>query len=195
MRRAGLIIAGFTALALAGAARAQDLGLTSSEANNLGISEIRGGVMAHSFDEPGPTSPSYDLSHIQDLNLEVLFQPLPTASWFPGMVRPNVGATIDFGGLESQAYAGLSWKLPVLSSPLFVEAGFGGSINNGIRDGALAPARDVGCNVLFHEQLSVGYDISDNADIMLTGEHSSSANLCTPNRGLSNIGIRFGWKF
>jgi hypothetical protein len=30
---------------------------------------------------------------------------------------------------------------------------------------------------------------------MLTAEHASSANLCLPNEGLTNIGVRVGFKF
>lgn len=159
------------------------------------VSEIRGGLYAHSVDEKAPDGSQFNFSRLNDANIEVLFAPLPTAEWFPGMVRPNLGATINFGGLESQVYGGLSWKLPLFHTPLFVEAGFGGSINNGATSGAVYPARDLGCNLLFHEQLSVGYDLTPNMDIMFTAEHSSSANFCEPNRGLSNAGIRIGWKF
>jgi lipid A 3-O-deacylase len=165
------------------------------QAQDFGINEIRGGIMAHSWDETGPGGAAIDLSRIQDLNLEVLFTPLPTADWFPGMIRPNIGTTINFGGLESTVYGGLSWKLPVFSTPFFLEGGLGASLNDGAQDGATFPARDLGCALLFHEQASVGYDLTQNVDVMLTAEHSSSANLCTPNRGLSNVGIRIGWKF
>ncbi len=174
------------------------LGLLSAGgawAQDFGVSELRGGIYAHSWDENGPGGQFPDLSRIDDLNLEVLFDPLPTPDWLPGLVRPNLGATIDFGGLESMAYAGLSWKLPLFASPFFFEGGFGGSINNGARDGATYPARDLGCNLLFHEQASLGYDLTQNVDVMLTVEHASSANFCTPNRGLSNVGVRIGWKF
>lgn len=164
-------------------------------AQDFGVSELRGGIYAHSWDEPGPNGQFPDLTHIDDLNLEVLFDPLPTPSWLPGLVRPNLGATIDFGGMESMAYAGLSWKLPIWDSPFFFEGGLGGSVNNGAHDGATFPDRDLGCNLLFHEQATLGYDLTQNVDVMLTLEHASSANICSPNRGLSNVGFRVGWKF
>ena len=49
----------------------------------------------------------------------------------------------------------------------------------------------------FHEQLSVGYQVTDNFSAMLTYEHASHANLCgtVNNRGLSNFGARVGWTF
>jgi lipid A 3-O-deacylase len=175
---------------LAGGAAAQDF-----SAGAFGINEVRGGIFAHSWDEIGPGGSMQDFSHINDVNLEVLFQPLPTADWFPGMIRPNVGATINFGGLESMVYAGLSWKVQVLQTPLFVEGGFGGSLNNGKADGAVAPWRDLGCSALFHEQISLGYDLTSNVDVMFTAEHASSGDLCSPNRGLSDLGFRVGWKF
>jgi len=184
-----VVIAAAIGLALTGAAFAQGAGAAGP------VSEIRGGIYAHSVDQQAPDGGPFDFSRLDDANVEVLFAPLPTAEWFPGLVRPNLGATLNFGGLESQVYGGLSWKLPIASTPLFVEAGFGGALNNGAISGAVPPARDLGCNLLFHEQLSVGYDITPNLDVMFTAEHSSSANLCSPNRGLSNAGIRIGWKF
>ena len=178
------------ALGLSGSALAQDF-----NAGYYGIDEVRGGIFAHSWDEVGPGGSLMDFSHISDVNVEVLFHPLPTADWFPGMIRPNVGATINFAGLESMVYGGVSWKVPLFHTPFFIEAGLGGSLNNGKSSGAVFPYRDLGCPTLFHEQITLGYDISSNFDVMFTAEHASSANFCSPNRGLSNMGIRVGWKF
>ena len=177
-------------LASAGMASAQGLSLGA-----LGFNEIRGGIYAHSWDQPGPNGEAQDFSRIQDLNAELLFTPLPTQDWLPGLLRPYVGASINFGGLESMAYAGLSWKLQVFSTPFFIEPGLGAAIHNGAFNNATYPARNLGCATLFHEQLSIGYDFSPNWDVTLTAEHASSASLCYPNRGLSNLGIRIGYKF
>jgi hypothetical protein len=171
------------------------LGATgTASAAGFGVEELRGGVMAHSIDQPGPNGSPPDFSRIEDLNVELVFTPIAADELF-GSLRPNFGATVNFGGLESMAYAGLTWHLPVLSTPLFVEAGFGAAIHDGALRGAVAPARDLGCSVLFHEQLSVGYELGASASVMLTAEHASSADLCLPNRGLTNVGVRLGWKF
>jgi lipid A 3-O-deacylase len=174
-------------------------GNTAVQAQGIGLSEVRGGIMAHSVDQPGPndTFGFLDLTRIQDANVELLFTPPDWSAWgWIGSPRPMVGTTVNFGGLESMAYAGLTWHANLFNTPLFVEGSFGGAITNGASHGAVDPARNLGCPVLFHESASIGYDITDNADVMLTAEHASHAGLCgDDNRGLSNIGVRVGFKF
>lgn len=156
------------------------------------LDELRGGLYWHSAD-----SGDFDAHRLQDLNVELLFSVPPLDDLMAiGRLRPHVGATINFGGLESMVYGGLSWTVPVFDTPLFLEASFGGAIHNGATDDAVAPARNLGCPVLFHESLSLGFNISDQATIMATAEHASHAGLCGEhNDGLTNVGIRLGWKF
>jgi len=115
------------------------------------------------------------------------------AAW--GTIAPNVGATINFGGLESMVYGGMVWHVPVAATPFFTEAALGAALHNGALSGATAPARNLGCSLLFHEQVSLGANLSPTTSVMLTAEHASSANLCLPNEGLTNIGVRVGFKF
>lgn len=179
------------------AAWAQELGAQELGAQNFGVSEIRGGVMAHSVDEHtgNSTFGFLNLTRIQDANVELLFTPFEGTEWL-GSPRPTIGATLNFGGLESQAYAGLTWHAQLFDTPVFVEGLFGAAVHNGQLHNAVYPARSLGCPVLFHEAASLGYNISDNSDVMLTVEHSSHAGLCgDDNRGLTNLGVRFGFKF
>src|SRR5690606_1739066 len=88
-----------------------------------------------------------------------------------------------------------SWTFHPFDGPVFIEGTFGGSINNGLASGAVEPARNLGCNVLFRESASVGVDINEHANVMLTLEHASHAGLCGPNnQGLTNLGVRFGYR-
>lgn len=162
----------------------------------FGVSELRAGVLAHSIDEPGPNGETLNFSRIQDLTFEVLFTS-PDADVFRwlGSPRPNVGATINFGGLESMAHLGLTWHAPLFETPLFVEGTFGAAINNGAQTGASWPARNLGCSLMFYESVGVGVNVGEMTDIVLVAEHSSNANLCAVNRGLSNVGVKFGVKF
>lgn len=186
MRLAFWTMALFAATALMPSANAQDFAL----------SEVRGGVFAHSADEPGAFFGVFDTSRLQDLNVEMLFDVPSLTEWVSwGVVRPHLGATVNFGGLESMVYAGVSWTVPVFDSPVFVEASFGGAVHNGALAGATYPARNLGCSVTFRESASIGVMINDNASVMATIEHASNANLCADNRGLTNMGIRFGWTF
>lgn len=166
-------------------------------AQDVGVSEVRGGIFAHSVDEPGNFFGVFNTNRIQDLNVELLFDTPGLTEWVTlGEVRPHIGATLNTGGLESMVYAGVSWTVPVFDSPVFVEGTFGGVVHNGsVNGGAVMPARDLGCSVMFRESVSLGVQVTEQASIMATVEHASNANLCNGNRGLTNMGIRFGYKF
>lgn len=155
--------------------------------------EIRGGIFAHSVDQT-----VFDASRIEDANVELLFA-IPSLDEITnlGQLRPHVGATLNFNGLESMVYAGMSWTIPIAETPLFLEASFGGAVHNGAVTGAVAPgARDLGCRFLFRESASLGMRLTEQASIMATIEHASHASMCsTQNRGLTNVGVRLGWKF
>jgi hypothetical protein len=163
------------------------------------LSEIRGGVMAHSVDEPGPnaTFGLFNFDRIEDANVELVFKAPDWDAWtWIGSPRLALGATLNFSGLENMVYGGLVWHANLFGSPVFVEGGFGGALTDGQLHNAAYPYRSLGCSTLFHEQASLGYDISEHADVMLTIEHASHANLCgADNRGLTNLGIRAGFKF
>jgi hypothetical protein len=53
----------------------------------------------------------------------------------------------------------------------------------------------LGCHVLFRESASIGFDVTETWRIMGTVEHHSNAGLCDENRGLTNAGVRIGYKF
>jgi lipid A 3-O-deacylase len=150
------------------------------------VDELRLGVYAHD-----PWSPEAGSA---DLNVEVLFaKPWGTdAQWW--LPRPNVGATINFNGRTSIAYAGVVWQYDV-TDWAFVEVGFGGSVNNGETDNTDPDMNALGCHLLFHESATLGFNLTSNWRLMGTVEHSSNAGLCDYNRGLTNAGVRIGYKF
>ncbi len=166
-------------------------------AQDFGVSEIRGGIFAHSVDEPGTFLDMMNAERVQNLNVELLFDTPGLTEWLTlGQLRPHIGATLNTAGLESMVYAGVSWTVPIFDSPVFVEAAFGGAVHNGKNLGPTPmPARNLGCTLLFREAASIGVQLTENASIMATIEHASNANFCLDNRGLTNMGIRVGWKF
>jgi len=188
-----LLALGVAAVAGTSAASAQDYG------SAFGFDEVRGGIFFHSVDHapPGSFLGFLDTTRLQDANIELLFTPFELGEWnWIGEIRPHVGATVNFGGLESQVYAGLSWTWHVFDGPVFVEGSFGGALHNGATTGAVYPARNLGCAALFRESASVGFDITEQASIMATVEHSSHAGLCgAENQGITNLGVRVGWRF
>jgi hypothetical protein len=154
------------------------------------FSEVRLGSFAHDATSPEKGS--------ADLNGEILFAKpfsMPGSAWDFLLPRPSIGATINFAGKTSQAYAGLAWTYDITQS-LFVEGSFGGSVNNG-KTGGIAPVGHIamGCHWSFRESASVGYRFNANWILMGTIEHMSNAGLCSQNRGLTNYGVRIGYSF
>ena len=128
-----------------------------------------------------------------DLNAELLLAPLVPLSgnrWvdFFFSPRPHLGSTVSFSGQTSSVYAGLTWDLP-LGESFFLEASFGGAVH----DGNLS---QYGCRANFHETASLGINLNENWRLVGTVDHMSNGGLCgNDNRGLTNAGLRLGFKF
>ncbi len=177
-------------LVLAPAALAQDLGSA--------FDEVRIGVAAH--DVYGGFLPvnssQWTIEAPEDVAFEVLFRsPDIEAFQWIGAPRPNIGGTVSTTGRESLLHAGLTWQVPVFETPLYLEATFGAAIHNGALTGATDPGRNLGCRVNFYEALGVGANLSDEWTLTVSYEHTSNANLCEENDGLSNLGVKLGYKF
>jgi hypothetical protein len=134
-----------------------------------------------------------------NLTGEILFaKPFTASDLFTSyfVPRPHVGGSVNFDGMTSFAYAGLSWTVDLTPS-LFVEGSLGGAVHNG--KGRQANPFDqhqqIGCSPLFRESGSVGVRLSANWSLMATVEHLSNAGSCSDNRGLTNIGARVGYSF
>ena len=134
-------------------------------------------------------------------SLTVFFDPLDRAAavgWQEIMLRPRIhaGAIISTTGNASQLYTGFTWTVD-LTDKLFVDLSFGAALNNAElgREGGNSNGPEVGCHVLFHESLGAGYKLTENWRVMATVEHSSNANFCDSNGGLSYAGLSVGYKF
>ena len=138
----------------------------------------------------------WEYDNIGDVSFDVLFRTpdLDAFRWI-GSPRPEIGATISLNGYESLAHLGLTWQLPVFDTPLYLEGTFGAAINSGYLHNAPVGYSSFGCRVNFYERFGVGAHVSDNVTATLTYEHTSNAGLCGDNAGLSNVGLRLGWKF
>lgn len=107
--------------------------------------------------------------------------------------RVHVGGNINVTGDTSVAYAGLTWQLPVYG-PLFLEGTFGGGVHNGKHDNAGPNRQALGCPLAFRESGSIGLAFKQFT-VLGTVEHLSNAGLCSQNDGLTNFGVRVGYKF
>ncbi len=155
------------------------------------IDELRLGGLAQNIE---PTGRGHE--HGADINAEVLFEPFwaPTGNNVTDVLfgfRPHIGATYNFAGTTNKLYAGLTWDAP-LAQGFFVEGSFGLALHDGGLD---EPGRaHYGCRLNFRESAALGYDIDPHWRVMLMVDHMSNADLCLQNRGLTNAGLRLGYR-
>ena len=155
------------------------------------IDEVRAGIFKQAIDDaPHEGGPA--------LNLEVL------GGRFPGgyensilnfllTPRPDLGTTIAFGKTD-EFYWGVTWDAKLFDRTFF-EATFGGAAHDG-------PINELGhasygCVVNFREGASLGYEFAPHLRVMAIIDHMSNAGLCNPNpnRGLTNAGVRLGYRW
>ncbi|NIJ42439.1 lipid A 3-O-deacylase [Parvibaculum indicum] len=160
----------------------------TADASPLG-DEIRIGIMDHDtiLDRPRRETAA------PDINVELLLAS-PTFLDWAFSPRPLIGATINTNGGTSLGYAGLGWNFD-LGSNFFIDGSFGGALHNGETRNTSTSSRAYGCKLLFHETLSLGYEIAPNHSLMATFEHMSNAGLCDKNDGMTDVGIRYGYRF
>lgn len=152
---------------------------------NAYAQEIKIGIMQHDFN----TKLGHRYEKGQNIIVEYLFDKMPN------YIRafPHIGASINNKGFTSNIYTGLTWQLNI--KDLFtIEASLGCSINNAER---LQPKkkRALGSKLLFRESFSIGYLIDKTHSISIMIDHISSADIRKPNPGLTDIGIRYGFRF
>ena len=162
------------------------------------VDELRIGLNAH--DVHHAALPflvgEWDTSRVEDVSFDVLFtSPDIDAFRWIGAPRPEIGATLSLAGRDSLVHANLTWQLPVFDTPFYLEAALGAAIHDGALTGAEPGRKNFGCRVNFYERWGVGAHLSENATATLTYEHTSNNDWCEANEGLSNVGLRLGWKF
>lgn len=197
-RAAALLSVALATLAGPGAARAADMPAPAPASPYGWLEEVRIGADDHNAfllkERPG------GVGNV-DGAIEFVSRPLPFYSG-PGGVwnillnpRAAVGSTLSFNGNTSVVYADFLWRAPVVG-PLFVEGQFGGAYNDSARNVATPNRIDIGCPVTFRESAGVGIQLNEHFDIVADVDHISHANLCgRHNPGLTNIGLKLGYKF
>ncbi len=153
------------------------------------IDEVRVGVFKQAVDD-APNEGAIAL------NLEVLGGRLP-GGYENGILnlfltpRPHIGTTIAFGKTD-EFYWGLTWDAKI-TDRIFVEASFGGTVHDGPLNEPNAAS--YGCRLNFRESASLGFALTPEWRLMATVDHMSQAGLCQPNRGLTNAGVRLGYRW
>ena len=127
-----------------------------------------------------------------DLNLERQFAPLD----FPGSPRPHLGATLNFVGDTSMAYAGLGFR--VRETPQwFADLHFSAALHDGpLHKDPVGCQQfsDCGYGVRIMPRLGIeiAYRIRPDATISLLYDHMSHKRIIGgENEGLDHIGVRY----
>lgn len=106
--------------------------------------------------------------------------------------RPHIGFTLSPDDGTNQLYAGFTWELR-LTDRVFVEASFGGALHDGPTGSN--DNDSYGCALNFRESASIGVDLTERIRLMATIDHMSNAGLCDQNQGLTNAGVRLGYRW
>jgi lipid A 3-O-deacylase len=185
--------------AIAGLASALAAALPgSAQAGGL-IDEVQLGVYEHDASVLG-----HQKEHGEDIGLEVLFAS-PDFLGIIGSPRPTLGGLVNTNGQTDQIYFGPTWTWTFLHNVLasgdgfYVSGTLGGGLNNGHINvtGPVESQREksLGSNVLFREDLDLGYRFTPNWSIAVSYNHISNADLAMRNEGLNDIGVRIGLTF
>jgi lipid A 3-O-deacylase len=185
------LAAGVVALALPGLAKADAYGF---------LDEVRIGAYEHDASVLG-----HQKENGADIGAEFLFDS-PRFLSIIGSPRPIIGGLANTSGQTDQIYTGLTWTWDFVHNVLnqgdafYVEGTLGGGWNDGKInvDGATPEGekrKSLGSNVLFREDLDLGYRITPRYSIAISYNHISNADLGERNEGINDIGVRFGIKF
>jgi lipid A 3-O-deacylase len=152
---------------------------------NANAQEIKIGIMQHDFDT------KFKHRHEKGQNIIVEYMLDKTQNFLRAF--PHIGASINNKGYTSNIYTGLTWQFD-LGENFLIEASLGASINNAERK-KTAKKRALGSNILFRESLSAGFRFAKIHSLTIMIDHMSSADISKPNPGLTDIGLRYGYRF
>jgi lipid A 3-O-deacylase len=154
------------------------------------IDEVKIGVLYH--DVPGLWSGFNAERATADANVEVLMAP-----WlrpFGGILRPALGATVNFNRETSKAYADVRWEKQTPTG-IFFGLGLGLAVHNGTLDLSDDGRKALGSRVLMHPSAELGYRWNGRDSVALFADHMSNGYSRRHNEGMDSIGLRYGHKF
>jgi len=135
-----------------------------------------------------------------DINSEVLFvSPSLFAPIFSP--RPHLGVMANSAGKTSWSYAGLTWSVTPFKGLLapndgiFAALGLGGAVHTGNNASTDPDRKGMGTTFLFHEYAELGYRDAAGYSLSAFLDHVSNANTAKHNPGITDLGVRVGYKF
>ena len=156
--------------------------------NHKWLYEIRTGIIAHDV-------PVWSRSRQEegvDFNAEFIFG-FPDYQLFSGIVRTNLGFSLNSQGGTSKIYSGLLWEY-IWDSGIFLNLGLGLAMHNGELDNS-ADNKKLGSRILFRIPIEIGLLFAGHQGVSILFDHVSNAYLAEPNEGLDTIGLRYTYRF
>ena len=138
------------------------------------VDELKAGLLAHDF--------LHQKESGVDFNGEVLFVSPGFMRWILSP-RPHIGFSVNSAGNTDQVYAGLTWTLIgkdallVEDDRLFLNYGFGGSVNDGNLDTKRSDEKELGTRLLFRLSAEAGYTFLPHNSLSVYFDHESNAGL------------------
>ncbi len=108
---------------------------------------------------------------------------------------------INSDGKNSYAYAGPTWTgtflrdLASQGDRVFAALGLGGAIHDGPDISFTEDHKGLGTRLLFHKSAQLGYRIDARWSASIFLDHVSNADIGERNPGLTDLGLRAGYKF
>ena len=146
--------------------------------------EIRFGILSH--DVGANLKQRHEKEY--NANIEYLF----SNNYVFLLATPHIGTSLNTKGYTNSLYTGLTWHFD-FTKKIFIEASFGGAIHNGNLKTSLKK-RALGSRLLFRESFCLGVKVAEKHDISIMVDHMSNAGLVKPNPGLTDFGLRYGYK-
>jgi lipid A 3-O-deacylase len=156
--------------------------------NHKWLYEIRTGILAHDV-------PIWSLSREEggvDFNAEFIFA-YPDYSLISGILRTNLGFSLNSRGDTSKIYSGLLWEY-IWNSVIFMDLGLGLAVHDGKLDNN-DDRKELGSRILFRIPIEIGFLFAGHHGISIMFDHVSNAYLADPNEGLDTLGLRYSYRF
>jgi hypothetical protein len=127
-----------------------------------------------------------------DFNGEVVFN-MPLVEVLSGVVRPNLGVSINDRGDTSKVYGGILWE--VTGKTFFFGLGLGAAWHDGELDTTNPDKKSLGSRILFRIPVEFGVTVYGPHRISIMFDHVSNGCLASPNEGLDTLGMRYSYLF
>jgi lipid A 3-O-deacylase len=159
------------------------------EQNQKWLSEIRMGILAHDVPVWSRTRKESGV----DFNAELIFG-WPNCSILTGLLRSNLGFTLNNQGDTSKIYSGFLWEHR-WQSAVFLDLGLGLAAHNGKLQTNNDDKKELGSRILFRIPVELGFLFAKHHGVSIMFAHVSNAYLADPNEGLDVIGLRYSYRF